>query len=172
LKTTFAVAPESLAPFFALLVEQIESGSQDAIHELHTHFLRGVKYLLTRKVGSDRADKLAQVVMADVVDAVQNGQVHQPERLPAFVKTVVQRTIASAIDRMPHHAESDPIRREELASADRVLRSLSSRDREILIRFYCREQPPEKICREMGVTAAQFRLIKNRAQDKFPQKNI
>jgi DNA-directed RNA polymerase specialized sigma24 family protein len=164
--TTLAVEPETLAPFFALLVKRIGCGSPDAIHELHVHFQRGIKYALARQLGTDRADDLTPDVLAKVIDCIQNGKVELPECLPAFVQAVVQRTIASEKNlRTP--AESNPICEEDVATADRVLRSLASRDREILIRFYCQEQPQEKICREMHVTAREFRVIKSRAKDKF-----
>jgi len=167
LKTAVTVQPESLAPFFSLLVERIEGGSQDAIHELQLHFLRGVRYLLTRRLGQDRSDHLASSVLADVVEAIQNGEVSEPERLPAFVQMAVHRTLELALDYLPPGSLSETPRREDLAEADRVLRSLPARDKEILIRFYCQEQPPEAICREMGVSAAQFRAIKSRARERF-----
>jgi len=167
LKTSITVEPETLAPFFAVLVDRIERGSQDAIHELQLHFLRGIRYLLARHLGRDRADYLAQNVMADVVDAIQNGEVRDPEHLPAFVQTTVRHTIALALDYLPSQPASTPVPREDVASAKRILRSLPARDREILVRFYSQEQPPEKICREMGVSAVEFLLIKKRARDKF-----
>jgi RNA polymerase sigma-70 factor, ECF subfamily len=49
----------------------------------------------------------------------------------------------------------------------RILRSIGKRDREVLIRFYLEEQTPERICREMGLTETQFRLIKSRAKARF-----
>lgn len=172
MKSIFAVEPETLAPFFSLLVERIECGSQDAVHELHLHFLRGIKYLLARQFGRAGSDALAQNVLTEVIDAIRNGEVHEPECLAAFVQTVLHRTIASEIDHLRPHTAYSPIRREDLASADRVLRSLPSREREILMRFYCKEQPAETICREMGVTATEFRIIKSRARDKFARNNI
>jgi DNA-directed RNA polymerase specialized sigma24 family protein len=167
LKTTFAVEPETLAPFFALLVKRIGCGSPDAIHELRVHFERGIKYALARQIGTDRADDLTQDVLAKVIECIQNGAVELPESLPAFVQGVVRRTIASERNLLRTPAEPNPISREDVATAERVLRSLASRDREILVRFYCQEQPEEKICREMGVTAREFRVIKSRAKDKF-----
>lgn len=161
-----------MAPFFALLVERIECGSRDAIHELHLHFGRGIRYLLTRQFGRDRSDILAQEVLADVIAAIGNGEVWQPERLPEFVQMVVRRTIASEVHHSAPHFEPKPISEEDRILADRVLRSLTPRDREILMRFYCQEQSPDRICHEMGVTATQFRAIKNRAKAKFAQKNI
>jgi len=49
----------------------------------------------------------------------------------------------------------------------RVLKGLSSRDREILTRFYLSEQPQEQICQEMNLTDTQFRLLKSRAKARF-----
>jgi DNA-directed RNA polymerase specialized sigma24 family protein len=48
-----------------------------------------------------------------------------------------------------------------------ALSALSKRDRDILIRFYLKEQPQEQICREMSLSETQFRLLKSRAKAKF-----
>jgi len=49
----------------------------------------------------------------------------------------------------------------------RILGALSSRDREILTRFYLQEESQEKICQEMELTETQFRLLKSRAKARF-----
>ena len=48
-----------------------------------------------------------------------------------------------------------------------VLREMSPRDREVLTRFYLREQSQEQICRDMRLTDTQFRLLKSRAKARF-----
>jgi len=48
-----------------------------------------------------------------------------------------------------------------------VLCSMSTRDREILTRFYLHEQSQEQICAEMGLSETQFRLLKSRAKARF-----
>ena len=48
-----------------------------------------------------------------------------------------------------------------------VLRALSERDREVLLRFYVREQHPDQICTEMEISETQLRLIKSRAKAKI-----
>jgi DNA-directed RNA polymerase specialized sigma subunit len=50
-----------------------------------------------------------------------------------------------------------------VAVVKKVLEKLCERDRDILIRFYYKEQDSEHICREMHLTATQFRLFKSRA---------
>jgi len=47
---------------------------------------------------------------------------------------------------------------------DAVLKGLAPRDREILFRLYLDAQSPDRICAEMGLTEAQFRLLKSRAK--------
>ena len=68
-------------------------------------------------------------------------------------------------------AGQDPERlaidRQNLDLAVRLLRSLPIRDREVLIRFYLKEQTPEQICSEMDLTETQFRLIKSRAKARY-----
>jgi DNA-directed RNA polymerase specialized sigma24 family protein len=48
-----------------------------------------------------------------------------------------------------------------------ALADLGQRDRDILVRFYLKEQSQEQICREMSLTETQFRLLKSRAKAKF-----
>jgi DNA-directed RNA polymerase specialized sigma24 family protein len=53
--------------------------------------------------------------------------------------------------------------------AMRVLNSLPWREREVLTRFYLKEQSPRQICRDMNFTETQFRLIKSRAKGRFTE---
>lgn len=58
---------------------------------------------------------------------------------------------------------------EQKALMELVLRALSDRDREVLLRFYVREQHPDQICIEMGISETQLRLIKSRAKARFAE---
>jgi DNA-directed RNA polymerase specialized sigma24 family protein len=70
----------------------------------------------------------------------------------------------------PQTQEQDVIQRERLHILSHVLRSLSSRDREVLTRFYVQEQPADQIMNEMGLTPTQFRLLKSRAKARFVER--
>ena len=59
------------------------------------------------------------------------------------------------------------IQQQHFALAMEVLQSVSSRDREILVRFYLKEQSADQICKEMGLTETTFRLHKSRAKARF-----
>lgn len=103
-----------------------------------------------------------------------------------FVRTVVRRQVAAYIDQAVHHrrehldlefgfavadGDTDPERQamvhQKAELMEKVLRSLSRRDREILTRFYLKEQTQEQICEEMSLTETQFRLLKSRAKTRF-----
>jgi DNA-directed RNA polymerase specialized sigma24 family protein len=71
-------------------------------------------------------------------------------------------------DRQPD-PERRAIERQNVDVALRILESLPRRDREILIRFYLQEQSPNQICRDMRLTATQFRLAKSRAKARFTE---
>ena len=49
----------------------------------------------------------------------------------------------------------------------RILGELSDRDREILTRFYLREQTQDFIFEQMDLSETQFRLLKSRAKARF-----
>jgi len=121
-----------------------------------------------------------------VVQAIRRGELREPERLMGFVRTIVRRLVAAHIDRVVHtrrdhidleatlriadpaeNPEESAIFRQRAEIIGRVLEELSTRDREILIRFYLREQGQDQICSEMELTDTQFRLLKSRAKARF-----
>jgi DNA-directed RNA polymerase specialized sigma24 family protein len=67
----------------------------------------------------------------------------------------------------PSTPEQAAIFREREDLIKKVLSELSDRDREILTRFYLKEQSESKICLEMVLTETQFRLLKSRAKARF-----
>jgi len=103
-----------------------------------------------------------------------------------FVRTIVRRQVATYIDQVVHtrreqtdlelgaavvdrkgDPEQQAMAREKTELMKSVLGSLSERDRDILVRFYLREQRQEQICQAMRLTETQFRLLKSRAKAKF-----
>ena len=121
-----------------------------------------------------------------VVQAIRRGDLREPERLMGFIRTVVRRQVAAHIDRAVQtrreHMELDAtvrvpdprgnpeeaaIYRQQEDIVRRILAELSERDREILTRFYLREQSQGYICSEMSLSETQFRLLKSRAKARF-----
>ncbi len=171
---------------WAGLVASIQAGEAEGMERLYRLFSRGIRYYLCRQLGPQELDDKVHDTFLVVVQAIQRGELREPERLMGFVRTVVRRQVAGYIEEMVHARRDfqnleglppvadDRQTPEELAMARQrteimevVLRSVSRRDREILTRFYLLGQSPEQICREMKLTETQFRLLKSRAKARF-----
>jgi RNA polymerase sigma-70 factor (ECF subfamily) len=168
------------------LVERIRSGESGSMEELYQLFSKGIRFYLCRQLGPQELDDKVHDTFVVVVQAIQRGELREPERLMGFVRTIVRRQVAAHIDKVVHNrreqVELDPTIRladprenpEEnaifLQNAElihRVLSELNERDREILTRFYLSEQSQDQICTEMSLTETQFRLLKSRAKARF-----
>jgi RNA polymerase sigma factor (sigma-70 family) len=137
-------------------------------------------------LGPQELDDKVHDTFLIVVNAVQRGDLREPERLMGFVRTIVRRQVAAYIDQAVQtrreqadmdggavvaDAHSNPeqtaIGKQNEDIMLQVLRSMSSRDRDILMRFYLKEQSQEQICADMNLTETQFRLLKSRAKARF-----
>jgi len=156
------------------------------MEELYRVFSRGVRFYLCRQLGPQDLDDKVHDTFLIVVQAIQKGELREPERLMGFVRTVVRRQVAAQIDRsvqsrreqaemnssavVSDHRntpEEAAILRQHEQVAESVLRSVSGRDREILTRFYLMEQTQQEICDGMKLSETQFRLLKSRAKARF-----
>jgi RNA polymerase sigma-70 factor (ECF subfamily) len=168
------------------LVQRIQANDQPALEELYTLFSRGIKFLIVRQLGRQDIDDRVHDTFVIVVQAIQRGELRDPERLMGFVRTIVRRQIASFIEKNytrrrdeldidgnvkiadSHMSpEEGAIRSQNSQIMEDILRDCSRRDREILTRFYLLEQSQEQICEEMGLNDTQFRLLKSRAKQRF-----
>jgi RNA polymerase sigma factor (sigma-70 family) len=172
---------------WAAVVDRIRSGDGGALEELYAIFARGIRYFLMRNLGSEDLDDRVHDCFVVVAEAIRRGDLRDPARLMGYVRTVVKRHVASAIetavDRRRTRAEYDEslfslgdwqenpeqsiMSQERTEIARKVLRAISRRDREILSRFYVEEQSQTQICEEMGLSPTQFRLLKSRAKKRF-----
>ena len=168
------------------LVERIRSNQTDGMAELYHLFSKGIRFYLCRQLGPQELDDKVHDTFVVVVQAIRRGELREPERLMGFVRTVVRRQVAAHIEKVVHsrrdqldlestvriadprgNPEDAAIFRQRNELIQRVLKELGARDREILTRFYLREQSQEQICTEMCLTETQFRLLKSRAKARF-----
>lgn len=168
------------------LVEQIRSNDPQGVEKLYGVFEKGIKFTLRRQLGTQEVDDKVHDVFLVVLQAIQNGGLREPERLMGFVHTVVRRQVASHIDEsvqarreqtsleathtVPDVASSPEqraIQKQKSGIMRAVLDELSDRDREVLTRFYLREESQEEICDAMNLSETQFRLLKSRAKTRF-----
>ena len=168
------------------LVERIRSGEPSGMEELYRVFSKGIRFYLCRQVGpQDLDDKLHDLFLI-ITQSIRNGDLREPERLMGYVRTIVRRQVAAHINNVVQarrdqtdleygltlsdvgpNPERRVINEQNLALAMRILNSLHKREREVLMRFYLKEQTADQICSEMDLTETQFRLIKSRAKARF-----
>jgi RNA polymerase sigma-70 factor, ECF subfamily len=192
----YATASESELPLEALLdaptwshvVGRIKCGDASAMEFLYKAFSKGIRFVLWRQLGPGDLDDKVHDVFVVVTEAIRSGELREPERLMGYVHTVVQRQVAGHIGRAVHlrhnrvdldmkdcvsdrrpGPEQEAIGRQNLELALSVLKTIPKRDREVLTRFYLHEEATEEICRNMDLTATQFRLIKSRAKSRFAE---
>lgn len=168
------------------LVERVRSGDAGGLEELYRLFSKGIRFYLWHHLGPQDLDDRVHDAFLTVTESIQSGELREPERLLGFVRTVVRRQVATQIDHAVHARrsrfshemldvlhdrepgpEETAINVESQELAMRILRSIPARDREVLVRFYLREQTAPEICRELKLTETQFRLIKSRAKARF-----
>jgi len=168
------------------LVEQIRADDPGGMEALYRVFARGVRFYLCRQLGPQELDDKVHDTFLIVVQAIRRGELREPERLMGFVRTVVRRQVAAHIDQAVQsrrewadvesslHVEDARSNPEQVLAVkqraeilERVLDSVSDRDREILTRFYLLEQSQIEICRAMRLSETQFRLLKSRAKARF-----
>jgi RNA polymerase sigma-70 factor (ECF subfamily) len=175
-------------PDWPELVARIRAGDQRAMEELYALFSKGIRFYLCRQLGPQELDDKVHDTFLIVVQAIRDGDLREPERLMGFVRTVVRRQVVAHIDNAVQsrreqaglqsglgisdgrsNPEEDAIAQQRLEIMEKVLRSVSRRDREILTRFYLLGQSQEQICEEMNLSETQFRLLKSRAKARFGQ---
>ncbi|HEY1496159.1 MAG TPA: sigma-70 family RNA polymerase sigma factor [Candidatus Solibacter sp.] len=169
------------------LVGLVRAGDAAGIEELYRVFSTGVRFFLWRQIGPQDLDDKVHDVFLIITQSIQRGELREPDRLMGYVRTIVRRQVAAHIEvavrsRRNHRSielllgtladrHPDPerrmIARESHDVAMRVLNGLPQRDREVLVRFYLREQGADEICRDLNLTETQFRLIKSRAKARY-----
>lgn len=171
---------------WAALVDRVKAADDAALEELYKLFSKGIRYYLCRQLGPQDLDDKVHDTFLIVVQAIQRGDLREPERLMGFVRTIVRRQVAAHIDQAVHdrrdladldtgiavsdrrqNPEETAIQKQREELMDKVLGNISARDREILTRFYLQEQTQEQICDQMQLTETQFRLLKSRAKARF-----
>ena len=162
------------------LVQKVRRGDSQGAVGLYAVLAGPVRARLSRVVSSEEIEDRLHEVMVIVLEAIRRGELQDPDRLPGFVRTVTRRRIVAhirsqvfrrqwlvdGVEMVASHDESPEdraLRQERIDRLARILRCLNKLDREILERFYLREESAQQICTEMRLTETQFRLFKSRA---------
>lgn len=171
------------------VVDLIQRGDPTGEETLYRTLLRGARRFLQRRLGTQDVDDRVHDVFLIVVETIRRGDIQHPERLMAFVRTVLYRQLNLAIggvirdrDRSGGIEETAHLTAAELTPEQRaitgqnvtlmkeVLREMNERDFVVLSRYYLREQSQEQICAEMGLTQVQFQIVKSRAKTRLADR--
>ncbi len=185
-----ATRPEDREPGdgLARLVERIQTGDRTAESELVTRFSHGLLLMLRRLTGNPAlADDLHQETLALVIEKVRRGDVREPERLAGFIRSTARNLFiadrrkearygplpedgeAVLPERSPAAAPFDRAAAEEEAALVQVVLSelRFDRDRQLLLRFYLRDDSKEEICDDLEIEPERFHMVLHRARERM-----
>jgi RNA polymerase sigma-70 factor (ECF subfamily) len=160
-----------------------------AVEALIAKHYTGLRLLIQRRVGDPQvaADILNQAACT-AWEKWQSGQVRRPEEIGGYIFQVAmnllrnrRRKIAERDDRrvdsevlghLPADAPATDswLEKKIAARVKRVLQELPApRDREMLVRFYLREETKDAICRDLALTPDQFDKVLHRARARLKE---
>ena len=184
-KAAVLTRPSAPQTDWTSLVREIRRGDKSATEKLYQQ-LATLKHYVCRYTGPEYVEDVYHEVIVDLIAQIRRGDLRDPARLAGYANIIARRraldVLRQRVTARKHEVEMDArlglcsstagperaaIDRERLQIARRILNSMPERDREVLIRFYAREQHADDITAAMGLTATQFRLIKTRAKARF-----
>jgi RNA polymerase sigma-70 factor (ECF subfamily) len=169
------------------LAQLIYTGDKRAEAELFTRFAPGVLQILLRVTDSSAtAEDICQETLIVTLQRLRSKPLEDPSRLAAFVAQTARNlalaerrkerrrrtdTDSEAILKLPDLAlgqESEAQVDSIAAAVHRLLRELrSERDQLLLVRYYLWGEDRNEICRNLGITEAQFNVALFRARARL-----
>ena len=168
------------------LVERVKARHPNALEELYG-LVKNFTLFLMRQLGADDLQDKVHDVFVTVTQSILSGKLRDPERLIPFLTTVTRfytynqierrvsrRQVSALSDGMnavdPRvNLERSTYQQQRMKIALEVLSAMPRRDRDVLSRYYLKEQSKEQICDEMQLTPTQFRLLKSKAKSTFTE---
>lgn len=170
-------------------VETSENQTQAMEHaqiaKLITQHYSGLLHLIRSKLkDKELASDLLNEAIAMTLEHSNQGRIGQPGQVAGYVFKVTMNLLrnyrrnmdnrteshgdAESMESLPFH-DADPLESEQIkATALKVIKSLaSSRDREIVKRFYLDEEEKQSICEALDLSPIQFTQVISRARQRM-----
>lgn len=171
----------------AALVGRIRNGDSHAEGELFRRYYRGVVFILRQRTRDHAlAEDLAQDTLLTVLNRLRGEGIQQPEMLNRFIQRTAKFIYIGWMRKRDNQTEyreyvddaltdelslEGQIEREETRLLIReLIESIKvPRDREILFRYYVRDQEKAAICDALELSDQHFDTVINRARNRFRQ---
>ena len=171
----------------ANLVALVKQGDRAAETEMVERYSRGLRFLLRRKTRDNNlTEDFLQETWAIALVKIRDNGLDNPERLAGYLCGIAnnlalgemrrvsrQRTaVNSEIVALIPDESSNPFRHASRAEVCNQVRGLlndlkKERDREILKRFYVREEDKDSICKRLDVDSIHFNRVLYRARQRL-----
>ncbi|WP_281559790.1 sigma-70 family RNA polymerase sigma factor [Thalassomonas sp. RHCl1] len=170
------------------LVARILNGEAAAETEMVQRYNRGLVFMLNHRARNHAlAEDLAQETWRIVIEKVRGGDLKDPSKLAAFIVQTGKNQLLM-IYRGSHHKKTttevdtaqslDPASQPQLIieryNTALIVRKLvdemkTPRDRELILRFYIKEEEKQQICQDLGLNELHFNRVLFRARQRFKQ---
>ncbi len=155
-------AVESADPVCVLagaLVDKVRERDGASEEELRRLLSRGVRFLVARKLPARQVEACVGEVLDRAIQGIQSGSFDDPVRLVQGVR----RQIAVRVREIQLENAAGQRRR----IMQEILRGLSPRERESLLRSYVQGQDDERIGAELRMPPAESRSLRGRVRARF-----
>lgn len=169
------------------LVERVHSGESPAESEMIERYSRGLRFLLRRRTRDpDLAEDFLQETWIIALEKIRRQGLEDPARLAGYLAGIARNLVLGAVRRADRQKTSvnseivdlipdesgNPYRHVSRAEICNHVHELidglkKERDREILNRFYVREEDKEDICSRLGVDSTHFNRVLFRARQRL-----
>ena len=174
------------------LVQRIVTGDKQAENQLVERYSRGLLFILRRKCNQDwaLADDIAQDTWRIVIAKIRDKQIKEPAKLSAYIINTGKNLLISHFrkaenksikvtltdaDESAQELDSQSVGPEEflqkynlaLLVKKLVLEMEQPRDKELLFRFFLKEQEKKSICEALNLDNAHFDRVLYRAKQRF-----
>ena len=179
-----AVMGEGARPVFDdAYLRRLRNGDEETAKHFDGYFRRLLRRWIWGKFTREQEEELVDSSMVIAFEKIMQGQPRDPARLPAYMTGIClnltrlalrsgfQRTTKNSEDiQIADHApdaEERIMKREQAQEVKKVLGTLGSRDRGILVDLFFHEKKRDEVCERYGVDRDRLRLILFRARKRF-----
>ena len=163
----------------------IIAGDSAAEFELVQLFKGRIKHIILRVTNNaSLVDDFSQDTLLTVIKKIRNGDLEEAEKLGAFVAGVarnhaieqmrtLRRWATDDLEVADHVPDPNPDPFEQLLANEysselrTMISRLNPRYKELLLRYYIKEELKETICAELVLTSAQFDNVVHRARNSL-----